>query len=408
MKQEQPDLIIGGDMKTGSVLFIILFLIALLSFFTLMIGRDITLPDKSSDTPSLSYDINKLSWDEIAEKGKQEGTVSFSTWWGDAFFNHVGELFEAKYGIKADIIIQDLETTTHKILLEKERKAGSLDVYFAGFIGHLKTVLDAELLMNGLKKIPDWNMIMENERRYQKHLYSEDVMVPLYRNQVAFLYNSEKVPDPPRSWEDFNRWIRTNPKKFVFSALKGGSGEAFKHTVLYKLTGGSELYRTGAKSPDPVLVSKWDRVWKWFEDNSDYYGLTGSNHDSLTRIQNGDAWITPSFVDDTQIAFKSGQLDSSMKLYMPDFGLFSGGDSVGILANAPHKAAAMLFVSFLISKEIQLLMLEEVGSDIIRTDIENPDNPLLSAEERAKSITHTDPVYYLYYASEFQKNVLGK
>ncbi len=159
---------------------------------------------------------------------------------------------------------------------------------------------------------------------------------------------------PPKSWNDFNRWIKKNPGKFVFSAIKGGSGEAFKHTVLYQLTGGPALYRTGAKAIDPELISSWNIVWDWFTDNRKYYGLTGSNHDSISRLQDGDAWITPAFVDDTQIAIESGLLDSSMKLYMPDFGLFTGGDGIGILANAPHKAAAMLFISFLVSEEMQL------------------------------------------------------
>ena len=405
----QPDFIIQVTiMKSGTVIFIILLIISLLSFLYFFPKILDIAASTSGDEITPVYDLNELSWEEIIETGKKEGTVFFSTWWGDAFFNHVARLFEEKYGIHVDVIIQDLDTTTHKIVLEKDRPSGSLDVYFAGFIGNLQTALDEKLFLPGLKRIPDWDIIMKNERTFQKHLYTEDIMVPVYRNQVAFLYNPEKVSDPPRSWEDFNIWIKENPGKFVFSALKGGSGEAFRHTVVYQLTGGADLYRTGSGRIDPELVAKWDSVWDWFNSNREYYGLTGSNHDSITRIQNREAWITPAFVDDTQVALESGLLDRSMKLYMPDFGLFKGEDGVGILANAPHKAAAMLFISFLISKDIQLLMLEDVGSDIIRTDIDNPDNPLLSAEERAKGITHTDPVYYLYLLSEFQKNVLGE
>ena len=323
-------------------------------------------------------------------------------------FNKAASLFEKKYGINVEIVIQDIDTITHEIILEKDQERGSLDIYFAGFIGDVQTVLDERVLMKGVKKLPEWNSIMEKERIYHKNLYVENLMVPIYRNQVAFLYNPEKVTVPPRSWDDFNIWIRENPGKFVFSALKGGSGEAFKHTVLYQLTGGPDKYRTGTRIPDPELVAKWGSVWDWFISNSGNYGLTGSNHDSISRIQSRDAWITPAFVDDTQIAMKSGLLDEKMKLYVPDFGLFYGEDGAGILSNAPHKAAAMLFLYFLLSKDIQLFMLNEIGSDCIRNDIEHPENPLLSVKEREHGISHTDPVYYLYYASEFQKNVLGK
>ena len=395
-------------MKIKSVFFITIFVFTLFAAAYFMTVRVCDYTEKSDDSKVPDYDLNDLGWDEIVEKGKEEGSVSFATWWADAYFNRVAALFEEKYGIKVEVVIQDIDTITHKIILEKERSRGSLDIYFAGFIGHVRTVLDENLLLEGVKRIPDWGKLMEKERMYHKNLYAENLMIPLYRNQVAFLYNPEKVPVPPRSWDDFNLWIADNPGKFVFSALKGGSGEAFKHTVLYHLTGGSDKYRTGSHVPVPELISKWDMVWDWFISNKNNYGLTGSNHDSISRIQSGDAWITPAFVDDTQIAIKSGLLDPEMKLYIPDFGLFKGDDGAGILANAPHKAAAMLFLSFLVSKDIQLLMLDEIGSDSIRNDIENPDNPLLSAEERRHGISHTDPVYYLYFASEFQKNVLGK
>ena len=135
-------------------------------------------------------------------------------------------------------------------------------------------------------------------------------------------------------------------------------------------------------------------------------GFSSSNHDSLKRIHYKDAWITPAFVDDTTIAMNSGLLDNTLKMYIPDFGLFKGGDGAGIVVNAPHKAAAILFLSFLVDRDIQQLMKELIGSDCIRSDIEMPDSPFLTEAERAHAIDHTDPVYYIYLESEFKKNVL--
>jgi len=95
-------------------------------------------------------------------------------------------------------------------------------------------------------------------------------------------------------------------------------------------------------------------------------------------------------------------------MYVPDFGLFKGGDGAGIVVNAPHKAAAMLFLSFMVDVDTQLMMKEMIGSDCIRSDIENPDSSFLSASERKHAIDHTDPVYYIYLESEFKKNVLNE
>lgn len=355
-----------------------------------------------------NYNIAELNWDAIVEKAKKENSVIVSTWWAEGFFLHVAKLFEEKYGIPVQIVVQSNDTTLQKIILEKKMPQGDIDIFIAGYAGHLQKAIREEIFMSGLKKLPEWDKLVTPDRSYQKNLYIEDFMVPIYRNQVGFLYNPNFVPDPPRSWEEFNIWIKENSGKFVFSVVKDGSGEAFKHSVVYHLTGGFEKYITGNLNLDMEKVKNWDIAWNWFNENKKYLGFSSSNHDSLNRLHMGDAWITPAFIDDTFIVMNNGLLDKKMKMYMPDFGLFRGGDAAGIVVNAPHKAAAMLFLSFITSKEIQILLRDTLGSDCIRNDIENPYNSFLASKEREKAIAHTDPVYYVYLASEFVTNVLEK
>ncbi len=377
---------------------------------SLLIGVMVAVTNSSrtqEGAPEEVYDISSMSWDEIIVKAKEEGSVIISTWWAEAYFNHVAKLFEEKYDITAQVVVQINETTLQKIILEKKKKTGSLDIFIAGYAGHLQKALEENIFMPGLKKIPDWDKLLYPDRSYQKNLFVEDLMVPIYRNQVGFLYNPVFVPEPPRSWEDFNKWIREHPGKFVFSAIKDGSGEAFRHSVVYHLTGGSDRYRTGTRHLDPDMVKDWGIAWKWFNENKEYISFSSSNHDSLKRIQYRQVWITPAFVDDTIIAMNSGLLDSDFKMYVPDFGLFSGGDGAGIVVNAPHKAAAFLFLSFLIDRDTQLMMKEMIGSGCIRSDIDEPESSFLSPEERLHAIGHTDPVYYVYLEPEFKKHVLG-
>ena len=387
-----------------------LFILAIVVVI-LMAGLMVVITEKSrlQEPPVDSgYDVGELGWEDIEREAAREGSVIVSTWWAEAYFLKVAKLFSEKYGIHAEVVVQPNETTLQKILLEKNLERGSIDIFIAGFAGHLQKALDENIFFRGVNKIPDWDRLLEPDRVYQKNLYIENLMVPLYRNQVGFLYDPEKVVSPPRNWGDFNNWIRANPGKFVFSAVKDGSGEAFKHSVVYQLTGGHEKYRTGSRHIDPGKVKEWDLVWTWFLDNREYLGFSSSNHDSLKRIQYGQAWITPAFVDDTTIAMNSGLLDRRFEMYMPDFGLFRGGDAAGIVVNSPHKAASLLFLQFLVSKDIQLMMKEMIGSDCIRSDIENPDSSFLSQSERKKAIDHPDPVYYIFLESEFKKNVLGE
>jgi putative spermidine/putrescine transport system substrate-binding protein len=48
---------------------------------------------------------------------------------------------------------------------------------------------------------------------------------------------------------------------------------------------------------------------------------------------------------------KKGNLFKEAVLYIPDFGLAGGGDCAGVLRNARHKAAALLFLDFLTRPE---------------------------------------------------------
>ncbi len=382
---------------------VVIIIVSLLAGIMVIIGNVDGRIDEKEDGIT---DISSMSWDEIKAEALSEGNVIITTWWAESYFNHIAGLFEDKYGIHAEVVVQQNETTLQKIILEKKLKTGSIDIFIAGFAGHLQKALDENIFLPGLKKIPDWDKLLYPDRSYQKNMFIEDLMIPIYRNQVGFLYNPAFVPDPPRSWEDFNRWINENPRKFVFSAKNDGSGEAFKHSVVYRLTGGAAQYRTGSRHLDNEKVKNWNIAWDWFNSNRAVLGFSCSNHDSLKRIHYKDAWITPAFVDDTIIAMNNGLLDNTLKMYIPDFGLFKGGDGAGIVANAPHKAAAILFLSFLVDRDIQLLMKELIGSDCIRSDIEKPDSPFLTGAERTHAIAHTDPVYYIYLDSEFKKHVL--
>ena len=63
-----------------------------------------------------------------------------------------------------------------------------------------------------------------------------------------------------------------------------------------------------------------------------------------------------------------GTLFKRAKLYIPAFGMPGGGDSLGIPANAPHKAAALLFISYLIEADVQKQLNAIIGSYLARTD----------------------------------------
>jgi len=111
--------------------------------------------------------------------------------------------------------------------------------------------------------------------------------------------------------------------------------------------------------------------------------------------------------DDSQAALTNGTLFARAKMYIPAFGLPGGGDTAGVVKNAPNKAGALLFLDFLTSPEMQVLMNKTVGSIPARTDVTvSVDHP---EEVRAKNGVAWIPApYKSLLTQDFTKNVLLK
>ena len=173
--------------------------------------------------------------------------------------------------------------------------------------------------------------------------------MPVYRNQTGLVYDPEKVPTPPQTWAEFTTWLDANPGQFAFNdPSKGGSGQAFVQAAIVNILGDEGRYarRYGGRSRRRSPTGR--KVWDWFNANEDKFTITASNNDSLDRVNQGEVMMAAAWDDDTAVSLSKGTLFKRAKLYIPEFGMPGGGDSLGIPANAPHKAAAMLFIAYLI------------------------------------------------------------
>jgi len=112
--------------------------------------------------------------------------------------------------------------------------------------------------------------------------------------------------------------------------------------------------------------------------------------------------------DNVKDMMNKGNIFSRAKMYIPQMGAAGGGDTLGILKNAPNKAAAALFIYHLTTKEQQLKKFEIVGAYPSRIDIAL-EGTLLTEEDRANNAIAWFPAPYKgHMISEFVKNVLMK
>jgi putative spermidine/putrescine transport system substrate-binding protein len=354
-------------------------------------------------------DYLTMPWDKVVEAAKADTDgIVFYSWWGEEFWHEAAKDFEARYGIPVQVVIGDRAANIAKVASETTQEEGTIDVLHVGGV-ELKSLLDANALYGPLKGvIPDSDKLEPKLFEIQEGYAHKGYLVPVYTNQVGFLYDPEKIATPPQTWAEFTAWLDANPGQFAFNdPTKGGSGQAFVQTVLLSLLGEADKYQ-GDTEMDAAKIADWGKVWEWLNANQDKFTITASNNDSIDRLNQGEVSMAAAWDDDTAVQLGKGTLFKRAKLYVPSMGLPGGGDTLGIPANAPHKAAALLFINFLTEPETQKKMNTTLGSYQARTDV-GGESTLIPVEERqANGVLWLPGPYKKHYIEQFVTEVLQK
>lgn len=330
----------------------------------------ITVP--ASDSDYTLEDLMEMDWAEIEELAKKEGEVVFTAWYNEAGYTELLQKFEEKYGIKAKLVVAGDADFAQKALTERDNKVGTIDAALIG--NQIKTLLDGKTLAGPiLEKMEALDYLDPDACKYQEGMETNGYVVPLYFNQTGLLYNSNNISadEVPQTFEELEAYIENHPGKFGFNIPeKGGSGQSFVHSVIGALTGGIEQYY-GDSELDEEKTAKWSAVWDWLREHRSQMVITTGNNDSISRVNQGQIDLTVAWNDDLDVARAAGEIGDWAILTVPEMGLAGGGDTLGMLANAPHKAAALLLINYLTSKEGQEAVVDILAAIPIRTDMDS-------------------------------------
>nr|WP_272214225.1 extracellular solute-binding protein [Marinicella sp. W31]MDC2878230.1 extracellular solute-binding protein [Marinicella sp. W31] len=140
-----------------------------------------------------------------------------------------------------------------------------------------------------------------------------------------------------------------NPGKFGFNYENGGSGPSYYENMLRVLTGLDFNDGDASEARMDALAPGFE----FFNQYADDYVITTSNADSIIRLSDGELSMVPVWEDHLASLQKSGEARKDLKLYVPEMGMNGGGNGVAIPQNAPHPAAAALFIDWLTLPETQ-------------------------------------------------------
>jgi putative spermidine/putrescine transport system substrate-binding protein len=190
----------------------------------------------------------------------------------------------------------------------------------------------------------------------KKSVVAPDRAMAFRGTAVYIAYNSDKVPNAPKTEKDLHAWIKANPGKFAYNDPgTGGAGSSFVLTTVYNLMPAEAL-----TSPDEKWMAQWDAGLKVLADLHPFlYKASGKvqytvkNQGSLDLLADGTIWMCPAWADMVLSAKATGLQPKSIKLQQIDPPL-TGNITLCVIPALSKKAdLAMKFLNYVASVEAQ-------------------------------------------------------
>ena len=181
----------------------------------------------------------------------------------------------------------------------------------------------------------------------------EGYVIPMFHSQVVLAYNPKYIPEPPRSFEELVEWVKENPGKFGYNGIKqGASGVSFVASWLYWKTGKYDIYAVTGPF-DEKYMEEWDQAFAELREFDKYVTMTAGNAGTLDMLSRGEIWIGPVWVDMFYSWMADGRMDPKLRLVLPAPGMCGQPMYYVIPAKAANPEAALKFIEFATSPEIQ-------------------------------------------------------
>ena len=321
-----------------------------------------------------SSDLSNMSWDDIVTQAKSEGELTWYVWYLQDDLRRAVKSFEDEYGIKVTIPEGTAAGNAEKLMAERNRDTGDIDVFAWGY-GDFETV-DLAATFSPLEMLP------EDDGKVSELVGIDGAgfVLAYWGNQTGIAYDPAKVSADslPQNPEDFAAFWSSNPEKFGFNYEKGGSGPSFYQNTLRSLTG---VDFSDGEVTDEKLADVAEG-FDFFNDNAENYVITASNADSIVRVSDGELWMAPAWEDHLAGLQNRGEVRKEIKFYIPQMGMNGGGNGVAIPKNAPHPAAAAVFVNWLTSADTQTMFNREFGTAPMHAEADDS-HALVPNDQRA-------------------------
>ncbi len=186
-------------------------------------------------------ELNSMSWDDIVVQAKAEGELNWFQWYLQPAMREAVRPFEEQFGIKVIIPDGTLDANQSKLLAERRRETGDIDLISLG--GDRLSAVNPTTTFFG----PITGILPGGEKLRTKIQGgdSEGYAVAFWGNQTGLAYDPTRVDEAslPQSVADLDAWMTEHPFDFAFNTENGGSGPALIESVARNLATDVDLTR---------------------------------------------------------------------------------------------------------------------------------------------------------------------
>jgi putative spermidine/putrescine transport system substrate-binding protein len=393
----------------------------------------VSFPSLACRRPAAPVDVASLPWAEV-EKQARGQTVTWAMWQGDPYINAyvqgwVAPRLQKEFGITLKAVSGQGNTLVSALMTEKEAGKAESETDMAWINGETFYQLRQLGALYGpfTDRLPNAPYV-DFANPFVKFDFQQEVKgyeCPWGNVQLAIIYDSKRVPEPPRTRPALLEWVKAHPGRFTFDS--SFTGLTLLKSWLIDIAGGPSVlagpfdarkYATHAAALWSYLNELKPYLWKKGET---YPAAVAELHQLFTS---GEVDFTMSNNDgEVDNKILQGQLPATARAYVFDGGTIQNTHYLGIVRNARHVAGALVAINFMASPEAQYeKMKPAVWGDgtILAVDKLPAPWPELFAhlrdrryaprrsEIQGKALMELAPEYMIRLADDFRVHVLQK
>ncbi len=373
-------------------------------------------------------------WNETlgAAKGKP---VFFNAWAGDErtneFIAWTASRVRSEYGIDLrHVRLRDTAEAVQRVIAEKAAGrdgGGSVDLIWINGPNFL--AMKEQRLHYGpfAERLPNFrfvDVIGKPSNVVDFTVPVEGFAAPWRLAQIVYVYDSARLPRPPRSMAAMLEWAKANPGRLTHPTARNFLGATFLKQALYDLAPDSAVL--AAAPTDASYDAAAAALWTWYDALRPHLWRRGaqfpeSGPAQRTLMNDGEIDLMISFNPaEAAVSIANSLLPASARATGLDGGTIANTSFVSIPYNAANPAAAMVVANFLLSGEAQARMSDprHLGNptvlDVARLPQEQrrffADTPpvlgMPTAAELGRALPEPHPGWMTRLAAEWEKRVL--